>query len=327
MAANAADSTLVTSVPAPTYAAGSEELKAFNLLNAERERCGFGLLKQNTMLDQAARGHAYYQLYNNVAGHFQSATDPYFTGTNPGTRADAAGYNYSVLQEDIMDFSGTANLANHGPQSVRGLLSAPYHSLAMLSGMRDVGISVMNSDATGTTATKGPRIIGQFDSGVLQGSSTQKPGSAAVLTYPCDGSTGVEYELRGESPNPVPGRDLNANPVGQGVMVMVREGQIVNVTSVAMVRASDGTPVTLRAVMTKDNDPNGKIGYNEAVILPDAPLLPGTQYTVTMSVTNQTATGTPSGTLTSTGTNPMIPGNGTGAVNLKPFTFTTGAPS
>ena len=108
-------------------------------------------------------------------------------------------------------------------------------------------------------------------------------------------------------------------------MVMVREGQILNVTSAAMVRTSDGAPVALRAVMTRDNDPNGRIGYNEAVVLPDAPLLPGTQYTVTLSVTNQTATGPRQGPLTSTGTNPMISGNSTGAVSLKPFTFTTGA--
>ena len=322
---NAGDSTLVTSVPAPAYAGGSEEFKAFSLLNAERQRCGFGLLRQNAMLDQSARGHAFYQLFNNVAGHFQSASDPYFTGTNPGTRADAAGYNYSMVQENIMDFSGTANLANHGPDSVRGLLSAPYHALSMLRGMLDVGIAVMSSDTTGTTATHGPRIIGQFDSGVLQGSTIQKPDSAAVLTYPCEGSAGVAFELRGESPNPIPGRDLNANPIGQGVMVMVREGQILSVTAVSMVRTLDGAPVTLRAVMTKDNDPNGRIGYNEAVVLPDAPLLPGTQYTVTLSVTNQTATGgQQAGQLTSTGTNPMIAGNGTGAVKLKPFTFTTG---
>ncbi|WP_218002312.1 CAP domain-containing protein [Variovorax soli] len=324
---DAADSTLVTSVPAPTYAAGSEELKAFSLLNAERARCGFGLLRQSTALDQAARGHAFYQLYNNISGHFQSATDPHFTGTNPGTRAEAAGYNYSEVQENIIDFRSTTNLANYGPKSVRGLLSAPYHALSMLRGMLDVGISVMNSDATGTTATHGPRIIGQFDAGVMQGSATQKPGSAVVLTYPCEGSTDVKYELRGESPNPVPGRDLNTNPVGQGVMVMVREGQILNVTSAAMVRTSDGTPVALRPVMTQANDPNGRIGSNEAVVLPDAPLLAGTQYTVTLSVTNQTATGPRQGPLTSTGTNPMITSNSTGAVSLKPFTFTTAGAS
>ena len=117
-----------------------------------RARCGFGLLKQSTALDQAARGHAFYQLYNNISGHFQSATDPHFTGTNPGTRAEAAGYNYAEVQENIIDFRSTSNLANHGPKSVRGLLSAPYHALSMLRGMLDVGVSVMSSDLTGTTA-------------------------------------------------------------------------------------------------------------------------------------------------------------------------------
>ena len=35
---------VVTSVPTPTYAAGSEALAAFNTLNAERSRCGFGMV-------------------------------------------------------------------------------------------------------------------------------------------------------------------------------------------------------------------------------------------------------------------------------------------
>lgn len=47
------NASIVTSVPVPTYAAASEELAAFNLLNAERERCGFGLMAQNTALDMA----------------------------------------------------------------------------------------------------------------------------------------------------------------------------------------------------------------------------------------------------------------------------------
>ena len=40
----AAPATLVTTVAAPTYAAAGEELSAYNTLNAERERCGFGKL-------------------------------------------------------------------------------------------------------------------------------------------------------------------------------------------------------------------------------------------------------------------------------------------
>ena len=48
---------LVGSVRSSTYAASSEELQAFNRLNAERSQCGFGLLAQSIQLDAAAKAH------------------------------------------------------------------------------------------------------------------------------------------------------------------------------------------------------------------------------------------------------------------------------
>ena len=64
---------LVTSVPTPNYGAASEELIAFNYLNAERARCGFGKLAQSVPLDKAAKAHADYQLINTFLGHFENA--------------------------------------------------------------------------------------------------------------------------------------------------------------------------------------------------------------------------------------------------------------
>lgn len=63
------DSTIYTA----NYAAGSEEASAFTLLNAERVRCGFGSLKQNTKLDDAAYGHVYWKQINGYTGHYQTA--------------------------------------------------------------------------------------------------------------------------------------------------------------------------------------------------------------------------------------------------------------
>lgn len=90
---NVQPSTIVTSVPTATYAAGSEELAAFNLLNAERQRCGFGLLAQNTKLDQSSRAHASWLIANNFDGHIEDSNVPnFFTGVTPDDRANAAGY-------------------------------------------------------------------------------------------------------------------------------------------------------------------------------------------------------------------------------------------
>lgn len=319
------DSTLVNSVPAPTYAAASEELAAFNFLNAERQRCGFGLLAQNAMLDVASSGHANYLVVNNATGHFQDNTKPAFTGTGPGDRATAAGYAWSVILDDLADTTGTgANvLTGRGVLAVRSLLSAPYHAISLVSPQLEIGLRILSSDTTGTTGNFGPRVISHFALGMAQGAYSQKPNSASVQTYPCDGTTGTAFQLTNESPNPIPGRDLAVSPVGQPILVAVRPGQMVNITSATMVKKSDGSVVALRPALDFSNDPNHLVNATQAVIIPDAPLQPDTQYTVTIEGTNTLSTfnGT---TLVSSGTNPAITINTTGAFT-KTFTFKTGS--
>src|SRR4051812_39176785 len=48
--------------PTGTYAAGSAEQAAWNVLQASRSQCGFGVLEQDTRLDTASRAHAQYLL-------------------------------------------------------------------------------------------------------------------------------------------------------------------------------------------------------------------------------------------------------------------------
>ena len=57
---------LVKFVAAPTYTVGSQELDIFNLINAERDRCGFGKLAQDASLDKSASMHTKYLIENNV---------------------------------------------------------------------------------------------------------------------------------------------------------------------------------------------------------------------------------------------------------------------
>ncbi|WP_431273257.1 CAP domain-containing protein [Variovorax ureilyticus] len=319
------DSTLVSSVPAPTYAPASEELAAFNFLNSERQRCGFGLLAQNAMLDVASNGHANYLMVNNATGHFQDNTKPAFTGTGPGDRATAAGYAWSVILDDLADTTGGgANvLTGRGVLAVRSLLSAPYHTISLVSPQLDIGLRILSSDTVGTTGTFGPRAISHFALGMAQGAYSQKPNSASVQTYPCEGTTGTAYQLTNESPNPIPGRDLTVSPVGQPIIVAVRPGQMVNITSATMVKKSDGSAVALRPALDFLNDPNHLVNATQAVIIPDAPLQPDTQYTVTIEGTNTLSTfnGT---TFVSSGTNPAITYNTTGAFT-NTFTFKTGS--
>lgn len=283
---NAGSATLVVSVPTPTYAVGSEELAAFNFLNAERLRSGFGMLGQSTQLDTAARGHADYQIVNLVAGHFQNqqVAPLGFTGVNPIDRAAAAGYNGSVIGDEIASRPGSQK-NGFGIFGMRGLLSAPYHLAGLMQGWKDVGIS-LRTDLDTTPPGKLPFTILQVSTGVKYADSRQQLAAGTVSMYPCDGSVDVSRELRGESPNPVPGRDLAINPIGTPVYVAARYGSTLNIVSANMRETATNTPVVLRTPILAANDPNNIFGSYEGYVAPDTSLKSSTAYTVSVTGSN-----------------------------------------
>lgn len=291
---------LATSAPASSYAQGSEELAAFNFLNAERSRCGFGDLAQNTRLDAAAKAHADYQLVNNVFSHFedQASFPSGFTGTTMVERYAFQQYTgIGGAIDEIAGVTGSADKAGFGVQGIRNLLNAPYHLQGLMSGMREAGLSVRSSSDTGTST---PRVILQWNGAYTLAAGAQALGASDVQTYPCDGSTGVNRQLTNESPEPVPGRNLASNPLGTSVYIATRRGNTLAVTSVAMTNARTGAAVTLRGVVSAANDPQRDYEGNEAYAVADAPLQANTAYQVTLSGTNN------------------------GAAFARSFTFTTG---
>lgn len=276
-------SSMVTTVTAPTYIAGSEELAAFNRLNAERLRCGFGALQQDSRLDLAALAHADWMLRNNVYSHTESATYPNgFTGINPWDRAMAAGYPSSTVGE-LITFGDTGSKVGRGDRGVRELLAVTYHAIGALRPMKDVGISVRTPADVGASTVIVPT---EFVTGATGG--LQLLASDAVVSYPCEGTTDVDTQHGWENPNPVPGRNLQTEPLGHPVVIMVRQGQTLVLSSVSMQRVSDGQSVTMRAPVTGAADPNGRlvndphIGY----AIPDVPLQLNTAYRVIVRGSN-----------------------------------------
>ncbi len=274
------NSSLVTSVPAPTYPAGSEELAAFNLLNAERGRCGFGLVAQNAAIDKAAKAHADYQAINYYFDHFENKTLAGFTGVSPADRMLAAGYlnaGAANSADDTVRILNQTDKTNLGVISVRNLLNAPYHMDGMLMNARDIGISMRST--LDVSKSVYPSVYAQFDNATTITAGPQLQASSVVSTYPCDGTTGTGYQLTQETPSPVPGRDLTANPLGSSVLVAVREGNALLITSYSMTQVTNGTNVTLRSPV--NHGPT-----NRYYITADAPMLPSTAYKVTISGTN-----------------------------------------
>lgn len=284
---NHASSIVTTAAPTPTYANGSEEAAAFNLLNAERARCGFGTLVQSTQIDAAAQSHADWGLSNWVWSHYENGTNyPLsYTGYSANDRVIAQGYTDlgnagEVMAGDI----GTSAKAGLGSQHMRRLLSAPFHLRILTAGYRDVGFSIRsNSDAGSTNAA----VYEQVNLAYKQSTSKQLQSSSSILTYPCEGTTGVNYRLTSETPNPVPGRDLAANPLGHPIVVRVREGNALSISDVSLRNLATNSLVTLRSsATTKANDTSGRFMSNEAYVIPDSPLIQNTSYRVTMTGTN-----------------------------------------
>lgn len=275
-----------------------EDLAAFQLLNAERSRCGFGTLTRNASLDAAAKAHADYQAFYGIVDHLENlSTMPVgFTGSLPSERVIAKGYaprlaDIGPVADEITALIGTSDKAGLGASGVRSLLNAPYHLRGLMSGYRDIGVAVRSNADVGSSR---PAAYLQINAAYLRSVGEQPFPAAEVRTYPCEGVTGVNYRLTNESPNPVPNRDLAVDPLGASVLVAVRPGNRLVVSSATFTQVSTGQRVATRAPIGGSNDPvnpdgrcaEGCFTLSEAYIAADAPMLPDTAYRVNLSGTN-----------------------------------------
>ena len=279
----------------PTPSAVEEDVAAFQLLNAERLRCGFGTLARNASLDAAAKAHADYQAFYGIVDHLENvALRPVgFTGALPIDRVLAKGYaaraaDIGGVADEITALLGTATKTGLGESGVRSLLNAPYHLRGLMSGYRDVGLAVRSSTDVGSPQ---PSVYLQINAAYLTAAGQQLPAATEIRTYPCEGSTGINFRLTNESPNPVIGRDLAVNPLGASVYVALRPGNRLVVSSAVFTQVSTGQVVATRAPVGSANDPyrgcsEGCFGVHEAYIAADAPMLPGTAYRVNLAGTN-----------------------------------------
>ena len=271
------------------YLASSEEYAAFNLLNSERDRCGFGKLNQNLQLDAAAKAHADYQILNRLVTHVEETFNLGFSGKTPSDRVIAKGYlSAGGVTDEIVAYEGTATKTGLGANGIRGLLGAPYHLRGLMGGYREVGLSVRSSSDLGTSP---PSAYLQINAAYKASQGSQLLGSTEVNTYPCQGTTGVNSRLNNESPNPIPGRDLGTNPLGSVVYVAVREGQVLKITSAVMIQLSTGQAVSLRTPITAANDPyapcqEGCFKPHQAYFAADGPLQVNAGYQVLINGSN-----------------------------------------
>ena len=288
---------LAPEAAAPAYSAGSEESNTLALLNQERGRCGFGLLKQNAKLDQSAAAHAAYLVQNSLLhGHREDPSLPGFTGRNETERAAAAGY-LNPVGAVLATRSGPPVAAGTltSTAQVRGLLASPYHLLSMLESVSDVGVGHRKKVGTDGVERQALNITMGRVEGVNDLDASQ------AYSYPCEGSTGVNAGLADETPSPIPSNLSQNNKLfGTPIAVKVRTGRVLVVIS-AIVTPTAGGPAVAVQIVSQANTPRPDLmRANDAYVLPLSPLQAGTRYTATVA------------------------GASDGAAFTKTFSFTTG---
>lgn len=285
---------LQNEVPAVQY--GSEFIDPVRkgnveALNAIRQKMGLGLLRQSTALDRAAQAHAAYNMTKGnddaPSPHDEVEGKPGFTGVRPEARARAAGYRGTATEGIYWQYapkSGPVNLS----ECVGGLLGAPYHADTLLSDAMDVGIGLV--EAPFWPNTYYCVVMVGWPS---EGQQRQQPReSTGPFVYPHADQTGAPTKFWGEVPDPVP--DLS-KPRGAFVSVFMRSFETMgggdvkalrfvvkdpggNLLPARLILGDVGAGPNLEAVF----NPNQQAGYwlRGVHLLPLAPLLPRTRYTV-----------------------------------------------
>ncbi|MDR5806308.1 CAP domain-containing protein [Caballeronia sp. LZ001] len=273
-----ASSATGASTPAPTtpanlttpqYPAGSFQLAAFNLLNQQRQQCGFPALQENTALDQAAAAHAQYEATNNVVSDTEIAGNPDFTGAGYVERAAHSGYTQNsgfVGVSGGIYTSQSWSETEYGQQSIYSLVSGVYHI--------DVAVAPTNSIGIGKAATTYngyPNVWYSMTLAKYQPVTTNGP-----LTFPCQGTTGVAYSASGEMPTPP------ATSGNWGTPVAVAGNPTDTVVMQTGTMTDSLSHVIALQVLDAAKDPNKILPPWMGVAYPATPLSPNSQYTVSL---------------------------------------------
>jgi hypothetical protein len=271
-ASTPAATTNPANLTAPQYPGDSFQLTAFNLLNQQRQQCGFPALQVNAALDQAAAAHAQYQATNNVVSDTETTGAAGFTGTTYVDRAAHFGYTQNV---GFVGVSGgfytnaTWTEAQYGQQSVYGLISGVYHI--------DIAVAPTTAVGIGKVATTFNGFPQEWYSMTL---ADYKPViTNAPLTFPCQGTTGVAYSAGGEIPTPP------ATSGNWGTPVAVAGNQTDTIVMQTATMTDSSSHVITLQVLDSAKDPNKILPSWMGVAYPATPLSPNSQYTVSLTGT------------------------------------------
>ncbi len=259
--------------PVLDYPINSEEKSVFDYVNRARTLCGFGSVQRSESLDRSIGGHMNYLLQNDTWGHAESNQTGVngFVGVSPSERAAAAGYVGPVgeaLVGRLTAFQGG------GLRGLAGLTTAGYHLADLFRPYGQIGLVVAKTG--NTNLFSGNTIVG-----IQYGYGSRQP-ATGVSTYPCDGVMLLETKTYStEWPNPLPNRDVSAQPLGHPIYVRGTENNRMVITSFE-IRLQGASQSINTNFLTAANDPNAVLLPWEALLIPNESLQPNSVYNVSI---------------------------------------------
>ncbi|RMF41613.1 MAG: CAP domain-containing protein, partial [Anaerolineae bacterium] len=264
------DFSVLTPTPTPLP---SDWLGYFNAL---RTMGGLPTVTENASWSNGCTLHARYMVKNDTFGVPEDPANPWYTA-----EGDAAAQNSNILLAASLTLTDT---------DILGLwMSAPFHGLGMLApGLQSTGFGSYRE------------AIGQFQTGACL--DVNRGLGSVTLTFP------VMWPAEGEAsplatstiqdtPDPLSACSGYTLPTGAPIYLMLGPGWTITptVTTSSLTDGSTALPhcVLSSATYTNPDATLQQLGrtilraYDAVVLIPKDPLIPGTQYSVALTINGQ----------------------------------------
>ena len=266
-----------------------EQGRTLQYLNKLRVGAGLVPLVLNKKLESAAKSHASYLIKNGLIGHYEDKNRVGFTGIYGSHRSLSAGYETSMVIENISNNNFTYK------ESVDGLMAAIYHRFGFLDfHIDEIGIGVLQSktDKSQTAFVydmgsqkladlckrpsrvnsirymenicidKDKKIEIDIFNETLQKNRYR---NRKIITYPFAGQEDIPPAFYDELPDPLPEYSVSGFPIS--ISFNESHFQSINMISFELFDA-DNNPIEERVIYSEKTDPNRKLKKSEYALFP-----------------------------------------------------------
>jgi uncharacterized protein YkwD len=248
-------------------------------VNYYRQMAKLPAVSENTTYSSGDWYHARYMVKNDYLGHSEDPANPWYT---PEGAQAAANSNAMVSSNVNATDLYAINLWMSGPFHALGILDPELHEAGFGSYREPIGTWRMGAALD-----------------VIRGLGGLPPTVSFPIYFPGDGTFTPLLSHSGETPSPLTSCPGYTEPSGPPIMLQIGDGsQTQNVTATSfkengVARAHCTFDET---DYTNSNSSYQSLGRNilnmrdAIVIMPRAPLVPGAQYTVSITVNGSTYT-------------------------------------